>query len=222
MGFKRAIAVWMAGSAFLLAATTIASAEGPQWTGFYVGGTVGSGWGESRFDTAGGTANPFDIDGTIAGVTIGYGFKVGKSWIAGIEGDVSSGISGSFGPGNLGLPNGAAFICSGPCSTDVDWFATVRARLGYTLSSALLVYGTAGFAFGEVDSGIAGAPSFKVRDTNTGWTAGAGIEYAFAPSWSMKLEYLHVDLGWTDRPFILKSDTEFDLVRVGVNFYFGK
>jgi outer membrane immunogenic protein len=199
----------------------------PMWSGFYAGIQGGGAWGRSRFeDEVPPPSNWFNIDGFNAGGTIGYNMQFRPNWVAGVEADISgSGISGSHPVGQLGKPNGAGFNCgSGPCTTDVDWFGTVRGRLGYA-SSNLLVYGTGGLAYGGVKSEIRNAgPDFHISDTNVGWTAGGGIEYAFAPRWSVKGEYLHVDLGWTSRavpPATLRSDTEFDLVRGGLNYHFG-
>jgi outer membrane immunogenic protein len=221
-------------AAFAVTATT-ASADGGfhggvkdtpapfSWTGFYIGATAGGGWGESRFDD-GSRSNPFDIDGFIAGGTIGYNFQFDRRWVVGIEADMSfSDISGSFGPGNLGQPNGSSWNCgSGPCRTDVDWFGTVRGRIGSTFGQSLL-YATGGLAFGKVKSGIDNTTSFQSSDTNVGWTVGAGIEHSFSNNWSAKIEYLHVDLGWTATSNgFFKSDAEFDVVRAGLNYRFGR
>ena len=193
------------------------------WTGFYVGATAGYGWGESRFDD-GATSNPFDLDGFVAGGTLGYNYQFHGTWVVGLEADISySDISGSFGPGNLGQPNGAGWGCgSGPCVTDVNWFGTVRGRVGPTLGPVFF-YATGGFAYGEFESAIQNTTTWRTGNTNVGWTAGGGIEYAFAPNWSAKVEYLHVDLGWSDRTPAqnFKSDAEFDIVRAGLNYQFG-
>jgi outer membrane immunogenic protein len=189
------------------------------WTGFYVGVQGGYGWGDSRFND-GVSSNWFDIDGWFAGATIGYNFQLTPNWVAGVEADLSSGISGSFGPGNLGQPNGAGWGCgSGPCVTDIKWFGTLRGRLGYAVNNWLL-YGTGGFAWGKLKSEIENTTDFVVSDTNSGWTAGVGLEYAVSPVWTAKVEYLHVDLGWTKTQGFFKSDTRFDLVRVGINYRF--
>jgi outer membrane immunogenic protein len=194
------------------------------WTGVYAGATAGGGWGESRFDDSGFKSNPFDVSGFIAGVTLGYNLQVAKNWVVGIEADISySDVSGSFGPGNLAQPNGDSFGCgSVSCVTDVNWFGTVRGRIGYAVNTVLL-YGTGGLAFGKVESDIVNDTEFSARDINAGWTAGAGVEFAFAPHVSAKIEYLHVDLGWTDRtgPRDFRADAEFDVVRAGLNFRFG-
>ena len=93
----------------------------------------------------------------------------------------------------------------------VDWLGTVRARLGYLIKSDLLLYGTGGLAFGSVTSanntyqqasGLLAAPTLQFLDsssTNTrlasGYVAGAGFEWMFSPSLSLKAEYLYYDLG---------------------------
>jgi outer membrane immunogenic protein len=192
------------------------------WTGFYIGATAGYAWGDSRFND-GETSNPFDIDGGVFGGTIGYNLQFHRNWVAGIEADISNGPSGSFGPGNLGQPNGTGWGCgSGPCTTDVDWFGTLRGRLGFS-ADRLLVYATGGMAYGNINSRIENTTNFRADDTTVGWTVGGGVEYAFAPSWSFKVEYLHVDLGWTEKqgPLPFKSDAEFDVVRAGLNYRFG-
>ncbi|MGB9028185.1 MAG: outer membrane protein [Rhodomicrobium sp.] len=190
------------------------------WTGFYLGATAGYAWGDSRFYDFEVT-NSFNVDGFTGGGEIGYNFQFSPNWVAGIDADISSGISGKFGPGELNTPSGSSWNCgSGACVTDVNWYGTVRGRLGYAFNN-VLVYGTGGLAYGGVDSRIENSSTYKVSSTNTGWTAGGGVEYMFAPNWSGKIEYLHIDLGWTPEPLSLKSETEFDVVRAGVNYHVG-
>jgi outer membrane immunogenic protein len=190
------------------------------WTGLYVGATAGGGWGDTRFDDSGFLSNRFDIDGFVAGGTIGYNFQLNRHLVLGMEADLSfSDISGKFGPGNLGQPNGGAFGCSpGPCETDVNWFGTFRGRLGANFERSL-VYATGGLAYGKVKSAIVNG-GFDVTDTNFGWTIGGGIEHALSSNWSAKIEYLHVDLGWTGLGTDLRSEAKFDVVRGGVNYRF--
>jgi outer membrane immunogenic protein len=83
-----------------------------------------------------------------------------------------------------------------------------------------LVYATGGLAYGKVKSAIVGG-GFDSNDTNFGWTIGGGIEHAVSRNWSAKVEYLHVDLGWTGIGTDLKSDAKFDVVRAGLNYRFG-
>jgi outer membrane immunogenic protein len=79
--------------------------------------------------------------------------------------------------------------------TKLDWFSTARARIGYAFGD-ILPYVTGGGAFGHIDE-FRGDPfgSFSVGSTQTGWTAGAGIEYQVTRNLSVRAEYLHVDLG---------------------------
>ncbi len=122
--------------------------------------------------------------------------------------------------------------CAGVgCETDSDWLATVRGRVGYAWDR-FLVYGTAGGAFANVQ-GSAGLSSFS-NSTQVGWTAGAGVEYAFAPNWTAKVEYLFVDLanascgsascgGLTNTGAPTNTTITFNenIIRGGVNFKFG-
>ncbi len=101
----------------------------------------------------------------------------------------------------------------------LPWFGTVRGRVGYLFTPTLLLYGTAGFAYGEINA-------WGLSNTRTGWTAGGGVEWLFAPHWSAKAEYLYVDLdsngqtgtfGWT---WGNHFHPQLNVVRVGVNYHF--
>ena len=87
-------------------------------------------------------------------------------------------------------------------SDKLDWFGTVRGRLGFLATPTFLLYGTGGLAYGRVASATVNSftatPDIYTGSTSTtraGWTAGAGGEWMFAPNWSAKAEYLYVDLG---------------------------
>jgi len=102
----------------------------------------------------------------------------------------------------------------------------VRGRAGVSLlNSQLLLYGTGGFAYGDLrlNYGWLGSQ----RRTGTGWTAGGGLEYAFLPNWSAKVEYLYANIGADyDRvftgPFVIETQQRAHLntVRAGVNYRF--
>ena len=82
-------------------------------------------------------------------------------------------------------------------SQNIDFFGTVRGRLGYAFGSAL-IYATGGFAYANVDTTVNFSNGFNVLNSNqleTGWVAGGGVEYLFAPCWSAKVEYQFIDLG---------------------------
>jgi outer membrane immunogenic protein len=222
----------------LVIGAAAARASEPQrlysWTGAYIGVTAGYGWGDSRYDDGMPPDRyvtvPFDIDGAVVGGTLGYNLQLRPGIVAGVEADLSyADISGSFGPGWLSIP-GDAFNCATICSSEVNWFGTLRGRFGFATEN-LMVYATGGLAFGGVRSSVH-LPNWKTSDTNFGWTAGAGVEYVLRPGWTAKLEYLHVDLGWTDGnifPFQgdpadirrFRSEAVFDVVRVGLNYRLG-
>jgi outer membrane immunogenic protein len=96
----------------------------------------------------------------------------------------------------------------------------------------ILLYGTAGVAYGQVKdsftvSSIAPATA-TVKDVKAGWTAGGGIEGAFGGGWSAKLEYLYIDLGKLEQTLSTPFGTETfssrvtdNIVRVGLNYRWG-
>jgi outer membrane immunogenic protein len=82
---------------------------------------------------------------------------------------------------------------------DLDWFGTLRARVGPKLSDNILTYVTGGLAYGSVHdnarlNSLAGANA-TAGGFAIGWSAGTGIEYSFRGNISLKMEYLYVDLG---------------------------
>lgn len=97
-----------------------------------------------------------------------------------VDGDYSS-LTGS-------LPT--TFCPNGSCSTNSDWLGTVRGRVGYAFDRILL-YATAGGAYGNIQAIANGVSN---SNSEFGWTAGAGIEAALARNWTVKVEYLYVDL----------------------------
>jgi outer membrane immunogenic protein len=188
---------------------------GINWAGFYVGIQGGYGWGDTSHNFSGLNAGEWDANGGVFGVTWGTNWQRGN-WVYGFESDFSfSSIDGSF--AGVGCNTGA-------CFTDLRNLSTSRVRLGYAMDNRL-VYVTGGLAYGEVRAGIRNS-SDRDEETRFGWALGAGFEWAFAPRWSLKAEYLHVDLG--DRDHYLAGgftptevDLTADIVRVGVNYNLG-
>jgi outer membrane immunogenic protein len=179
------------------------------WTGFYVGINGGYGFGTSKWDVPAISPNP---KGGLVGGTLGYNFQTG-TWVWGIETDLDwSGMKGS------------ATCPGGTCSTENNWLGTTRARLGYGGFGNWMPYLTAGAAYGDVKAtnSIGGS----VSKTQIGWTAGLGVEYAFAGAWSAKVEYLYADLGKFDCGIatcgVTPDDISFkaNLIRAGVNYRF--
>ena len=161
------------------------------WTGFYIGINAGYGTGNSNWtDGPLESTNFFPISGFLAGGTVGANYQIGQ-YVFGIEGDGGwTNLRGNSGS----TCGGIAAVVPPPvsCQTQSDWLGTVRGRVGYAFDR-ILVYGTAGAAFGNVQTGL-NPPSTFDSTTEAGWTAGVGVELAFAPNWTAKVEYLFVDL----------------------------
>jgi outer membrane immunogenic protein len=159
------------------------------WAGVYVGINGGWGWGNGKFTIAPNAAFPTGVSGTpndnggVVGGTLGANFQSG-AFVFGIEGDWD------YSAINTGT---TATICnfSGTCQTGNNWLATARGRAGYAADRVLL-FATAGGAFANVQTTFNGV---QTSHTQSGWTAGAGVEWAFADNWTAKVEYLYVNLG---------------------------
>lgn len=140
-----------------------------------------------------------NVDGIIGGGQIGYNWQI-SAWVWGLESDFQgSGQRGSqLSCVTAGCPAGSLFVNE---SIKLEWFGTTRARAGYLITPELLLYATGGAAYGELKSnataGIIGGAALvgSASSTRVGWTAGAGGEWAFDRKWSLKLEYLYIDLG---------------------------
>jgi outer membrane immunogenic protein len=151
------------------------------WTGIYIGVNGGGEFGQSNWTSpAFAPTGNFNVSGFLVGGTIGGNYQIG-SFVIGIEGD------GDWADIN-GTTNNS---CAPGCETKSTWLATVRGRAGYAWDRVLF-YGTGGAAFANVQA-AAGVLPFS-SSTQVGWTAGGGIEYAFSPNWTAKVEYLFVDL----------------------------
>jgi outer membrane immunogenic protein len=199
------------------------------WTGWYVGLNGGGGWGQTShtatFGAAGApplTTGNFNTSGGLAGGTIGYNYQLGQ-WLVGAEADLDwANIRGTF---NGTVPvAGAAFSLS----SQLNWLDTTRMRLGWVWDHALF-YGTAGAAVGGVtttasaSAAIAGlGATATAADTQTrfGWTAGAGVEYAFNNYLSGKVEYMYVNLGTQTQINVDSVKFNTNIVRAGVNLHF--
>ena len=152
------------------------------WSGPYLGIKGGGAFdGSASQSNAGFTSGNFDIDGFTIGIMSGYNFQHGD-WVFGIDSDYSfADIDGST----------AAAACVTTCQTEIDYLGTTRARIGFAMDR-FLPYATAGFASALVDGSTGGVSSSS--KFHFGWTAGGGLEWAMADGWSMRAEYLYVDL----------------------------
>ena len=205
------------------------------WTGFYLGGNLGSGTGRDRssLSAAGTPLEQFNLapDGINGGVQAGYNWQA-ANWVYGLETD--------FQGSNQRDNKTCVFFCNPAVASvaydaKLPWFGTVRGRLGYSVGSTLF-YATGGYAYGDVKTNItATSPGFSattsLSTTKSGWTAGAGIETPFSfvglfgPNWTSKTEYLYVDLGSSSGTVLgtgLVSTTSVKehIFRTGLNYHF--
>jgi outer membrane immunogenic protein len=149
------------------------------WDGFYIGGNIGFG------------STDFSATGSI----LGLGSATETVTGSGVVGGVQAGYNKQFGTFVLGLETDfdATSISNTTdgVETKLPWFGTTRVRAGFLLTPALLFYGTGGAAYGHVEISVPGA---SLTVPGVGWAAGAGLQYAFTPQWSIGAEYLHVEL----------------------------
>jgi outer membrane immunogenic protein len=224
--------------------------ESYDWTGFYVGVNGGYGGGDFEHPFGVDAFNPEEDDfqrildgsldisasGFLGGGQVGYNWQSGQ-WVFGAEADIqASNIKGEL-SANISTPDDfGGFDAEAEAGTKLDYFGTIRARIGFLPVERLLVYGTGGFAYGRTESyisaSIEGDTVFdeSTKSNRTGWTIGGGAEYAFTDNWSLKTEYLYTDLGSEDvvsgplfSDFIegsLESDVKFHTVRAGLNYKF--
>jgi len=188
------------------------------WAGWHAGLNIGYGFGPHREGTLSGFSTAFGLpaavaagfvpanlglspSGVLGGIQGGYDWT--RPWgLVGVEADFQG--SGIVGNSVVGFPGGGGFVPSTTTSRDaLDWFGTVRARLGTLVTPRTLLYATGGFAYGGVRDNFAvvGTPptagdvAGSDRVVRAGWAAGAGAEYAATDHISIRAEYLHVDLG---------------------------
>lgn len=178
------------------------------WAGGYVGIQGGYGWTDAKF-TEGPFAEKENFNGGLLGVHAGYNFQSG-AFVYGLEGDVSYNWNKTD-------------IFDGFMNARADWQGSLRLRAGYALDR-VLIYGTGGVA---IANGVVKYPGFPINvqsnKTFTGFTVGAGAEYAFAENWTARLEYRYTDFGKQNVGLII-GDIDAKLkqqsVLVGVSYKF--
>src|SRR3984957_11140879 len=178
------------------------------WTGFYLGANVGAGIGTTETVVNGGPAltalsgMPINataplvsetFNGFIGGMQAGYNWQIGV-FVLGIEGDLDA----------AGLQGTAPCVVVLNCTMKHNWFADITGRVGVVAVDRALIYLKGGVAwegsnFSVGNSITAGGMSLAANasgsGTQTGGLLGMGVEYAFLPNWSAKIEYNYIDYG---------------------------
>jgi outer membrane immunogenic protein len=217
------------------------------WSGFYIGGQVGYAVvnvDSTAFNGAGVLQDITHSDrkGFYGGGQIGFNFMVAPHWVAGVEADIAAAnLRGSLTPCTA---TGCAHS-----EIKIDEIGSLRGRFGYAFDRALL-YATGGVLFdhsstnrtvvcvvaggGTCPGGPSPSPLTGMTATasgsQAGWTAGGGVEWAVAPHWTVKAEYLHFHIDNIVRDFSypgfpgafrhIISTANGDTVRLGVNYLF--
>ncbi len=220
------------------------------WTGWYAGVNAGASFGTTKtdFNVSPVAATLSTFFGGKNVVTPNFGFsdavypaafvgggQVGYNWlvspllVAGLEAD----FQGSTERETSNLSNAFSVLSTGASppitvtggsvtnyTTNIDWFGTVRGRVGYLWGNGeVMSYVTGGLAYGDVKihgtntvSGVSGTPVFSVTQTfdhshvNTGWVVGTGTEgKLLIPGWTYKIEALYMDLGHLDATGVTSS-----------------
>jgi outer membrane immunogenic protein len=198
------------------------------WTGWYAGLHAGYAWspGDVNFASTDLLFGPGQLVGVVptslapnmrgftGGVQAGYNFQ--SNWVvAGIEADISySGLKGdttaALGPEGVFFNGFLHLIWPAVTTTQeqrLNWFGTLRGRLGALVTPEWLLYATGGAAFGGAQASTnivvpgqdcaqnAFCAAGSTSSARVGWTVGGGTELAVGPRWTVKAEYLYYDLG---------------------------
>ena len=207
------------------------------WTGFYVGINAGAAFRNNTNNNN----NAFLFGGVAPFGVFPFGFNNGNNNRVAFIGGGQIGYNWQTGPVVFGLEvdfqyrssfgNNNNFFFANNNNNSGNFLGTARGRLGYALAPQFMVYGTGGVAYGTVNNANVFNPfipfGFNSNNNNfrVGYTIGGGVEYAFAPNWSIKGEYLFVDLGRPNNNnfFFFNQATprfQFHVARVGVNYRF--
>jgi outer membrane immunogenic protein len=180
------------------------------WTGIYIGGHLGGGWGQKTWSQpsgSGDTTGLVDAEGTTSGILgggqIGLNYQFSPRWVAGIEADFSWGnIKGSF-PCFDGFHQIIGEASADHCGAKSDSIVTVVGRVGPTVGP-MWIYLLGGGAWvrdhytdsyffpDHYGSFVVG---YSASETRSGWTVGGGVEYAVDANWSAKIQYNYMDFG---------------------------
>jgi outer membrane immunogenic protein len=218
------------------------------WSGIYIGANLGLGGDRFQYPFsiaipaapafANGNAS-ITSSGIIGGGQIGYNWEFANNFVLGFETDFDgAAIRGKVTANLNGIAAATPFGAAAQVGSRINYIGTVRGRIGYAWDR-FMVYGTGGFAYGQVNSAVSasaaalgvGAVSFTTSQNNsrTGFAIGGGFEYAITHNLTLKTEYLYVNLGTNS---ILNQNlfgvvgvninqkTQANIARAGINYKF--
>jgi outer membrane immunogenic protein len=209
------------------------------WTGFYIGGNLGAGWNGGSFsDPLGNSFSPNTKAQFLGGGQVGLNYQFNNGVLIGAEADFDWLPNTSNSSNTVALVSSPAVPTGSTASVTVNnrWLTTVTGRLGWAWDRVLL-YGKGGGAWVGSNNPtltINGAPvTISTSNSNSGWTAGLGAEWAFWGNWSARIEYDFI--GLTNQTFIIPTSVgglpagdqftgnnrNIQMVNVGINYKFG-
>ena len=234
--FRAGVNYRIGGNGGMLAFTPAAN-----WTGFYAGGNGGSGIARDATTHSLVTGPTYNNNFDLAPRGFNGGLQAGYNWQ---RGNVVYGLETDIQYSTQETDRSCLFTCTATASAfyrqKLDWFGTFRGRIGYSVGPTLF-YASGGLAYGEVKTrvtenittfGINGTAKFQ--DVRAGWALGAGVETPlelfdwFKPGqWSVKTEYLYIDLGSASNSYNLNgiqhnltTEETNHIFRTGVNYHF--
>ena len=195
------------------------------WTGFYIGGELGGAWANGHVtDSLHGLSVSSSHDGWLGGAVVGYNLQT-SNIVFGIEADFDGTSLKATGSGVF-IPG----VGTLQASAKTDWITTVAGRVGFAAADRALFYVKGGGGWVGNTASITNlntGAAVSASNTNSGWLLGAGIEYAFAPQWSAKLEYDYIGLrSWSWNSTVFPGDTftasrNISEFKAGINYRFG-
>jgi outer membrane immunogenic protein len=191
------------------------------WTGCYIGGNIGWANVSAHFEnTIDGDDGRLSKSGFAGGGQFGCDYQFTTNWVFGIQGMIDG--------ADISRSRDSLVFDNITFHSDVRWFGTITARLGYLVTPNFLFYAKGGwgtvkqrFSVTETDTGFV----FRSVDTNSsGGDVGVGFEYMFTPNWTFWVEWDHIFLDHRTIDFDGFTDNihrDFDKVLFGINWRFG-
>jgi len=178
------------------------------WDGLYIGALIGYSQGTAN-NVDSSTVGQIDTTGWQLGVQGGYNFHISDNIVAGVSADL--------------VWDNASGSTSTPISISEqrNWDGSITGRLGVDLNG-IVPYVLGGVAFAN-DTRTNFVPE-SVSTTHTGYTLGAGVEFALAQNLSANVEYRYTNYGNQDYAFPTAGTHTINLtdnsIRVGLNYHF--
>jgi len=229
----------------VISSMNVLADEKINWTGPYVGGSVGYGWGEQNFKDGsfiedGDTQYSFpgsdavtkskpNLDSAFGGLQAGYNYR-NNNTLLGIDLSIKG---GSFDTNYQGTPE-----FDFTAKSKMNWISTGKVKAGLFIDETL-VYATGGLALGREkislhDNYLDRSPPYSIDTSNsktrTGWVIGLGAEHPISKNLTAKIDYEHIDFGdenfkmhegdagW--QTINIKASDKFDMLSVGLNYHF--